>query len=211
MLGTVIVKPIEATLSHDVGTFGTMDPYCVLVVGKNKGKGQVCKKGGTNPFWEDAISVPTTTNEMFAYVEVKDRDHLRPDELIGVAEIDLEEVASHGNNMQKWYDVFYKKRDVGQILIDVSLLEGEYHKQHVIYSEKENVEKIDKEFKVTTISPDHLQSHYQQNIKPTSNEILVNAQSVVYTPDSMVVRDANQNIVNNSQNISGAPQTLSHL
>jgi len=115
MPGTVVFKPIEANITHNTELIGKMDPYCLFHVGTQKIKGQVCRKGGKHPQWEDSIVIPIT-NQPTCVVDLKDKDILHDDK-IGTFEVDLREVETQGR-LKKWYPLFYKEKPAGEILIE---------------------------------------------------------------------------------------------
>jgi len=115
MPGSIIIKPIEAKLTHNTAWLSKMDPYCTFTVGSSKFKSQVSKAGGQHPQWHETIVIPAET-EAVCSVELKDK-HLIADDLIGSFDIDLKEIKTHGN-IDKWYPVFYKKQEVGEMLLN---------------------------------------------------------------------------------------------
>jgi len=116
MPGTFIVKPIEANLTHNTDLLGRMNPYCSVVVGNTRIKGQICKKGGKHPHWNDSITVPAT-GESKVLVELMDKDKITHDDHIGSFELDLNEVQSIGQ-ISKWYPLTYKNKTAGEILLE---------------------------------------------------------------------------------------------
>ena len=49
--GTIRLAPMSANLTRDTETFGKMDPYCVVTVGKQKFKTLALDGAGTKPNW----------------------------------------------------------------------------------------------------------------------------------------------------------------
>lgn len=111
----ILLKPIQATLTHNTEYIGKMSPYCTFVIGRQKIKGKPCKKGGMNPTWSDVIAIPFDDHPT-CLVQVKHKDMIR-DSKIGSFEIDLHAIEAEGNS-RKWYTLFYKDRPAGQILIE---------------------------------------------------------------------------------------------
>ena len=114
MPGSILLKPIEAKLTHNTAWLTKMDPYCTFTVGSNKFKSEVAKSGGKHPQWHDTIILPADKTAK-CIVELKDK-HILADETIGTFDIDLGEIETHGN-IDKWYPVFYKKEEVGEMLL----------------------------------------------------------------------------------------------
>jgi hypothetical protein len=117
MPGSIIFKPIEANLTHNTDLIGKMNPYCAVNVGGTMFKGQVCKKGGKHPIWNDSITIPTIGTESTAIVDVMDKDRITHDDHIGSFVLDLTEVQSLGQ-VSKWYPLSYKNKPAGEILIE---------------------------------------------------------------------------------------------
>lgn len=118
MPGTFVLKPIEANLTHNTDLIGRMNPYCTFTLNGNRLRGQVCKKGGKHPHWDDAITIPTiNTAESKMIVELMDKDRITHDDSIGSFVLDLTEVQASGH-LNKWYPLYYKNRHAGDILMD---------------------------------------------------------------------------------------------
>jgi len=116
MPGTFVFKPLEANLTHNTDLIGKMNPYCAFVLGNERVKGQVCKKGGKHPHWNDAVSIPAT-NQSTIVLELMDQDRITHDDNIGTCMIDLQEVQSRGQ-VSRWYPLTYKNKPAGEILME---------------------------------------------------------------------------------------------
>jgi len=133
--GSLIVRPIEAKLYRDVELFRKMDPYCILTLGDQTVKGTICKKGGKRPFWDDIIIFRGTQHPVCT-LELMDKDTLTSDDLIGVCEIDLQEVEEE-TKVTKWYELHYKRKLAGEILIETTFdKEQEGPKEALLYVNK---------------------------------------------------------------------------
>ena len=117
MSGTLVVKPIEAKLTHDTETLGKMDPYCRVLIGGQHVKGKVCEDGGKNPKWNDTI-VAQRNGEPDFYLELLDDDTFK-DDVIGVAKIDISFLQSQTVSA-KWYPLFHKQKPAGEILLELT-------------------------------------------------------------------------------------------
>jgi len=51
---------------HDVNTIATMDPYCLVRIGRDnkEKKTKTAKNGGKNPEWNEQLSFPLTSNDL---------------------------------------------------------------------------------------------------------------------------------------------------
>jgi len=117
MPGTFVFRPLEANLTHNTDLLTKMNPYCSFILGNERIKGQICKKGGKHPHWNDSITVPAT-NEGLLVMELLDHDRITKDDSIGACTIDLSEVQSRGQ-VSKWYPLTHKNKPAGEILLEV--------------------------------------------------------------------------------------------
>ena len=120
MPGTVVIKPLEANFDNDLNkelAAGT-SPYCVVTMGDKKIKGPSCKKGGKHPFWKGTFRLPRN-EEPYCFIEIKNHQ-ITPHEVIGVSEININELLIHGKTT-KWYEVYFRKKQAGKILIEASI------------------------------------------------------------------------------------------
>jgi len=120
MPGTIIFKPIEANLTRDLDLIGKMDPYCLFIIENRKYKGQVCKSGGTHPYWNDTVAIPRTSQPT-CLLELRDKDKILTSDTIGGCEVNLEEIETCGK-LSKWYPIVHSKKLAGQILIESTFL-----------------------------------------------------------------------------------------
>jgi Ca2+-dependent lipid-binding protein len=139
MRGTVFIRPIEAKLFRDVELFKKMDPYCLVTVGDHTVKGTICYKGGKTPKWDD-IMIFRTTREPVCVLELMDKDTLTSDDIIGVCEIDLQEVEDEGR-VAKWYELHYKRKLAGEILIEATFSTEQCPQEPIVYSGKKVVKR----------------------------------------------------------------------
>jgi len=116
MPGTITFRPIEANLTHNTDLIGKMNPYCAFIVGDSVFKGQICKKGGKHPHWDDAITIPVS-NQKQVIVELMDKDRFSRDDNIGTFLLNLNELQS---GQSRWYPLTYKNKPAGEILLETS-------------------------------------------------------------------------------------------
>lgn len=98
-----------------------MDPYCKIKLGHHRGKTAVAKSEGTNPVWNDVITLQKKHKEEFAKMKVKDNDKLRINDKIGEAKIPLGEIIAKGT-VNQWYPVFKKDKQTGEVLMENSFV-----------------------------------------------------------------------------------------
>jgi len=139
MPGTYTFRPIKANITHDTDWLGKMDPYCSFRVGAERIKGPICKNGGKNPQWENAVINVPSYNEPSLVVDLLDKDKILHDDDIGSFVIDLNEIQSVGQ-ISKWYPIYYRKKPAGEILVEAAF--QPVLVQQVIVQEPIVVEKI---------------------------------------------------------------------
>jgi len=93
-------------------------------------KGSVCKKGGKHPVWDEAMALKLNNEPVFV-LELMDKDTLTADDMIGVCEIDLQETIEEGR-AAKWYELHYKRKLAGEILIETIYSKEQYAQDSVI-------------------------------------------------------------------------------
>ncbi|GLJ16601.1 hypothetical protein SUGI_0284600 [Cryptomeria japonica] len=83
------------------------DPYVVLTLGNNKAKTRVVWQN-LNPVWNEEFVFPITdTNRCFLKIKVWDKDkflsidHLDPDDYMGEAEVDLNQLVNGVSDVKK--------------------------------------------------------------------------------------------------------------
>jgi len=131
MPGTVTFRPIEANLTHNTDLVGKMNPYCAFIVGDSIFKGQICKKGGKHPHWDDAVTVPLG-NQSQVIVEIMDKDRFSRDDNIGSFLLNLNELQSSGQS-SRWYPLTYKNKPAGEILLETTFTGGQGYGQNSGY------------------------------------------------------------------------------
>ena len=114
MTGVLNIRPLEAKLTHDTEFFGKMDPYCIVLIGSEKVRGKTCHRGGKHPTWQDVITVHRK-GEPTLYIEFMDED-VGKDDIIGVSQINLDEIPSKSTN---WYPVYYKQKHAGEVHLEL--------------------------------------------------------------------------------------------
>ncbi len=117
MLGTLLIKPQFARLTHDTALFNRMDPYCLIKIGSQTQSTSACKNGGKNPKWGLASLSFHVTSEEVINIEVWDKDLIAKNELIAQGSISLALIISNPNNPSPIIPLFYKGKSAGDICI----------------------------------------------------------------------------------------------
>jgi hypothetical protein len=144
MPGTIVIKPLLANFDNDLSVelVDTVNPYCVVSMGDKKVSGPTCKKGGKYPFWKGTFLLPRG-DEHYCFIEIKN-NRIAPSQIIGVSEINIDEVADKGKVAQ-WYDVFYQKKAAGKIFIEAAFEDLVQPEQFLDYNESEGENYASKE------------------------------------------------------------------
>lgn len=93
VFGVFEVKLVEAHIQHLTSSFSTMDPYVVVKFSNQVFKGEVAKKGGTNPKFNDknTFFVNSLYKHLGRTLEVELMDsNIGSDDVIGYGIIDLD-------------------------------------------------------------------------------------------------------------------------
>jgi len=109
-----------------------MDPYCKITLGHQKISGEVCRNGGKHPHWEDTLVLRTVDEPIFE-VEVKEKDWLLPDAVIGVCQVSFKEFEDK-IRVLKWFPLAFENKSVGRLLLEVT-----YESDHPIRSKVDKI------------------------------------------------------------------------
>jgi len=139
MPGTIVIKPLKADFENDlkIELAEGVKPYCVATMGDKTIKGPTCQKSGKHPFWKGTFHFPVH-DEKYCFIEIKN-NQIASHEVIGVSEIDIKEVNKEGK-LTKWYDVYFKKKRAGKILIETSIEDEELPMQFLEFDGKDGHE-----------------------------------------------------------------------
>jgi len=177
--GSIIIKPLEAKLERNVASFSKMNPYCVAKVGSIELRGKVCKSGGTRPVWAEAFVFSLRSNED-CFLEIKDKDMLTSDSTLGVCRIEIKELQEKGT-VTKWYKLYYKKKEVGEVELEATYTEQEYTSRVIVYPQPQRVKQpeeptqpqVDKTIKVREHIP------RPEEVAPKSENVVLNSPSIL--------------------------------
>lgn len=121
MKGAILVRPIEAKLTHNTDLFTKMDPYCKATVGDQKSRSKVCKSGGKEPKWNETFIFLKNT-EISMFIEIKDKSIFKND-IIGSCYVKLNDLVAYKPDV-KWYPLSYKGKPAGEVLLDITFNPG---------------------------------------------------------------------------------------
>jgi len=118
MPGSFIIKPLQATLLHDLDNIGHMDPYCKFTIGHHSVKSCIAKNAGLHPKWDDILKLRQKHDEKYCRVVLKDHDTISFDDYIGEVNVPLEPAMSAGK-VKGWYTLFNKQRLAGEVQLEI--------------------------------------------------------------------------------------------
>ncbi|CAG9315454.1 unnamed protein product [Blepharisma stoltei] len=113
--GILVVHPASAKLVRDVETFGTMDPYCMIKVGKQTLCSNIDINAGKFPNWKEQFNF-LVTNEDSLEVSIWDRRPIKGDEEIGNAKIPLANIFLM-KNFEGWFAINFQEKNAGQVFL----------------------------------------------------------------------------------------------
>lgn len=118
--GNIVIRPIQANFTRDTDLIGKMDPFIIAMMGNQKHRGNVVQDGGKTPFFNDTF-VFTRGQEKSVFLEIRDKDDMTANDLIGISEIPLGRIELSGGKLVDWFSVYYKKQPAGQIMVEATI------------------------------------------------------------------------------------------
>jgi len=88
--GLLEVRIKSASRLHSTHTFGSMNPYVTVKVGKQRKSTIVRKKGGTEPEWNETLSFEIEGDEDVIKFKVRSKNRLGRDDVVGAASLSLQ-------------------------------------------------------------------------------------------------------------------------
>jgi hypothetical protein len=113
--GTITVRPLAASLQHDVDLFGKMDPYCLITLGTQQWKSQICKNGGKTPTWNDEVSFMVQPGVDIMRVALYDDKLIGSDKLIAEGVIPVDKLFSFSSPFEEKIPLTFKTKPCGFI------------------------------------------------------------------------------------------------
>ncbi|KNE55218.1 hypothetical protein AMAG_01132 [Allomyces macrogynus ATCC 38327] len=96
---------VEARNLVDSDAFGKADPYVVCTAGTWKKETKVQKATGANPMFNERFEVDIAAEVKEIVVEIYDKDHFRPDDLMGRVVLPVHEITG---TIDRWYQLYNK-------------------------------------------------------------------------------------------------------
>jgi len=133
MLGTLLLKPLEAKIHEEREETANLESYCVVTVANTHVESKPSKNGGKYPIWEDAVTI-RPGQDLNCTIQLLYKGLNAPNNLVGSAQINLQDVEQHGKT-SKWYELTANGNVTGQILVEMAYSAGEYPPDKVYLSE----------------------------------------------------------------------------
>lgn len=116
VIGNLTITLVEGNLTHDTELFGKMDPYAVFTHGSSNHKSHICDDQGKTPKWIDThFEFPIKDLSEEIKMEIFDKDLLKSD-LVGNTILRVEDLIVKGG-VKNWFDIYYKEKSAGKILL----------------------------------------------------------------------------------------------
>lgn len=120
----LVVKPRSANLKRSTDMFTKMDPYVKVRIGGEEQTSSTHCDGGKKPTWNDSMTFRVDPNrDHIAHVRIMDKDTFTKDDLVGETNVPLRDVFNM-KRVNKSYDVTYKGRGIGQINIELEVIQN---------------------------------------------------------------------------------------
>eukprot|EP01147_Barroeca_monosierra_P004529 gene4529-6743_t len=107
--GFLRITLIKAKLAKNYGIL-SMDPYVLFSIGPYQCRSKVVGKGGTDPRWNESLSLPVLPGFSTLSVQIYDMKTLTEDKEIAWAEVDLSEITEN-QPQEKWHNLSGKQGD----------------------------------------------------------------------------------------------------
>ncbi len=116
---------LEAKILEDHETFGEMDPFVKVKVGKQEFKTKVAEDAGKNPKWQNEIfKIPYNELEKEAFLELWEYDSGSSNDYLGSCQLNIaEEFAAKSQEKKMTLNLrSFENNEVGQLLIEINVL-----------------------------------------------------------------------------------------
>ncbi|KAK9722912.1 hypothetical protein K7432_002347 [Basidiobolus ranarum] len=100
---------------------GSSDPYIVFSVDRKDTKRSRTQANSSSPNWDESFDFEVTDEAQYLYIECYDEDSFKPDDLIGVAKVDLYRVMQQ-SPLSDWFQIRASNgSSTGEIHLNLSL------------------------------------------------------------------------------------------
>jgi hypothetical protein len=119
--GNLVIRPLEANLTHNTEFIGKMSPYLKCILGNESKCTNAAKKAHKNPTWDGEL-VFRYHGEQSLRCELWNKEKLSGDDLIGYGTFDLGNFIRTGQYMGD-IPLFYKDKDAGFLRLSMQFFE----------------------------------------------------------------------------------------
>jgi len=123
--GTIVVRPLVASLQHDVDIFGKMDPYCLVTLGTQQWKSLICKSGGKTPTWNDEVTFMVQPGIDIMRIALYDDKLIGSDKLIGEGVIPVDKLFNFSGPFEEKIPLTFKAKPCGFIQLRFLVNKGD--------------------------------------------------------------------------------------
>jgi len=117
----ITIRPLCASLQHDTDFFGKMDPYCVIALGTQQWRSEICKSGGKTPCWTDEVTFVNQPGVDLLRIALYDDKLIAADKLIAEGAIPMDRILGFASPFEDKIPVTYKGKAVGYIQIRIAV------------------------------------------------------------------------------------------
>ena len=114
--GKLCIHPIYAKLIRDTITFGSMNPYCKIIIGGQNKKTRIADGGGKNPKWADWLDYVKGGEDVIT-IEVWSYSLAFSDDLVGSATVPLARLISTPI-FEDTIEILHKGKRAGEVRIN---------------------------------------------------------------------------------------------
>jgi hypothetical protein len=119
--GNLVIRPLEANLTHSTELLGKMSPYLKIILGNESKCTNPAKKAHKNPSWDQEL-VFRYHGEQTMRCEIWDKDKITKDDLVGYGTFDLGNFIRTGQFMGD-VPLFFKDKDAGFLRLSMNFFE----------------------------------------------------------------------------------------
>jgi Ca2+-dependent lipid-binding protein len=112
---------LSAKLTRDTENFGKMDPFCQIVLGKQKQRTKTANDAGKNPVWKDLFTFKRTDEEKIK-IEVWEEDTIGNNDLVGDAFLNLTAATSRKGKYTENLKIYFENEVAGSVQLEVEFI-----------------------------------------------------------------------------------------
>jgi len=129
MYGTLVIRPLNGSLTRNTDLFSKMDPYVRVILGSQRRETSVARNAGKRPQWRDEFIIKPNAYDDVIKFEVWDQDFNSRDDFVGSGALAISTIQQKGNRIQESVQLSYKGRNAGTILVDITFIPDNTMKQ----------------------------------------------------------------------------------